>query len=266
MSGDELVISLVGMAVAGVTWALWYAQPRQIRRLRVAQGGRLVLDLAPLLSAVLLLVVLKTLSAHDVRDDVRYVGLYFLLGLGWVGAAMTGISVTGISPRDDVSERGNGAAAWAIAGAMLGITACYAGGNIGDGPGWPVVVFSAALATLGLFGVWLLLEAMTGISETVTIDRDIAAGMRLGAFLFAAGLMLGRAVAGDWVSGQATTRDFVATAWPVLIVGVAAAVIDRLARPRLDHPVPDPFVYGVIPGLAYITAAVLLVLRLGLPA
>ena len=35
------------------------------------------------------------------------------------------------------------AAVPAVVGALVGVTFCYAGGNIGDGPGWWVVVFSA---------------------------------------------------------------------------------------------------------------------------
>ena len=49
----------------------------------------------------------------------------------------------------------NAAAAMATAGATIGVTLSYAGGNIGDGPGWWVVVFSAAIATAGLFACWL---------------------------------------------------------------------------------------------------------------
>ena len=121
-------------------------------------------------------------------------------------------------------------AAVAIAGALLGITLCFAGGNIGDGPGWWVVVFSAGVATAGLFAAWLLLEALTGISDTVTIDRDLAAGVRLGGLLVACGLRLGWAVAGDWISAEATLRDFAANAWLVLVLLAIAVLVERVAR------------------------------------
>jgi hypothetical protein len=41
-------------------------------------------------------------------------------------------------------EHGNPAA-----GAILGLTLAFARGNIGNGPGWWVVVFSAGMSTLG---------------------------------------------------------------------------------------------------------------------
>jgi len=266
MSPDELVISLIGMMVAGLAWARWYAQPRRIRSARPTRAGRLVLDVIPLVAAIALFVVLKTLSAHDVRDDVRYLGLYFLLGCGWVGGALALIPFGGVSARDDVIERGNESAAWVIGGAILGVTLCFAGGNIGDGPGWWVVVFSAALATAALFVAWLLVEVLTGVSDTITIDRDRAAGVRVAGFLVACGLVLGRAVAGDWTSAQATVMDFGIYAWPVLLLVVLAYVIERTARPTADRPAADPFALGVIPAIAYLVIAIVQLARLGLPA
>lgn len=265
MSGDEVAISLFSMVVAGLTWAAWYAQPRLIRRLRPADTARRLLDMAPILSAAVLLGVLKVLSAHDVRDDIRYLGLYFLLGAAWVGLSAFCIPVSGISARDDVAERGNSSAAWVIAGGVLGITLCFAGGNIGDGPGWWVVVFSAGLATAGLFVAWLLLEALSGVSDTVTIERDPSAGIRVGAYLVACGLLLGRAVAGDWVSAQATLSDFCANAWPVLVLLTVAVLLERLARPTPARPVPAVFANGVVPALIFLASAAMHVLRLGIP-
>ena len=265
MSGDEIVVSLFSMVIAGITWAFWYASPRQIRRLRGSGGGQRVLDLAPLACGIVLLAVLKMLSSFDVRDDIRYIALYFLLGAAWVGFAMYCIPVSGISARDDVLERGNSSAAWVIAGAMLGITLCFAGGNIGDGPGWWVVVLSAGLATGGLFAVWLLLESMTGVSDTVTIDRDLAGGVRLGAFLVACGLRLGWAVAGDWVSAEATVRDFASKGWLVLVLLVIAVLVERVARPTREHPVPSLFANGIVPALIFLAGSLVHILRLGIP-
>ena len=59
--------------------------------------------------------------------------------------------------------------------------------NIGDGPGWWVVVFAAGLATAALFAAWLVLAQIGHGVDAVTIDRDLAAGVRLGAFLAACG-------------------------------------------------------------------------------
>jgi hypothetical protein len=210
-------------------------------------------------------VVLRNASAYDVRDDPRYLMFYLVLGAAWVSLWVRQLAITGVSTRDDVVERANGSAAIVVAGAMLGITLCYAGGNIGDGPGWWVVAFSAGLSTLALFAAWLLLEAASGVSETVTVDRDPSAGLRLAGFLVGCGLVLGRAVAGDWVSAEATVRDFVMMAWPVIVLVVVAAIVERLSRPTPESPRPAVILYGVIPALVYIAGAAYQVMRLGSP-
>jgi hypothetical protein len=68
-------------------------------------------------------------------------------------------------------------------GALLAVTLCYAGGNVGDVPGWWVVILSAALSTGTLLVAWLTLTGTAPIVDAVTVDRDPAAGLRLGAFL-----------------------------------------------------------------------------------
>src|SRR4051812_13339427 len=86
-------------------------------------------------------------------------------------------------------------------------SACHAGANIGNGPGWWVVIFSAALATGSLLVLWIALADLTPVADAVAIDRDPAAGIRLGGWLAASGLVLGRAVAGDWESAWQTVAE-----------------------------------------------------------
>ena len=76
-----------------------------------------------------------------------------------------------------------------------------------------MVIFSAALSTGAFFLLWAAVEWLTGISESVTVERTDGAGLRLGGFLAGVGMILGRAVAGDWVSAEATVRDFAVVAW-----------------------------------------------------
>jgi hypothetical protein len=90
-----------------------------------------------------------------------------------------------------------------------------------------VVAFSAGLSTVGFLGLWALTEWLTGISELVTVERAGGAGLRLGGFLAGTGMILGRSVAGDWVSAQATVRDFIGMAWPALLLALAAVTIER---------------------------------------
>ena len=261
MSGDEVFVFAASALLAVVMWGAWYIGPRRIRRLGRPAAGRSLLDLAPLVSLGVLLVVLKTVSAHDVRDDLRYLLLYFFLGAMWVSVAVRCLPLVGLSARDDVGERGNGSAARAISGAILALTLCYAGGNIGNGPGWWVVVFSAGLATVALLLSWLVLEAVARIADVVTIDRDEAAGLRLGGWLIACGLIAGVAAAGDWESAEDTVRTFVRVAWPLLPFVAVAALLEWQWRPTPEHPAPSVTAYGAIPALLYIGAAALHVYR-----
>ena len=266
MSGDEVAVLVVSGALALFGWIPWYARALRIRRLGAAPRGYALLFSVPPLCAVLLAVVLLTLAASDVRDAPRYIGLYMVIGAAWIAAGAHSLALVGVSARDDVAERRNPAAAFAIAGALIGITLCFAGGNVGDGPGWWVVLFSAGLATTCLLLIATLLETITGISDAVTIDRDIAAGVRLGGFFVAGGIILGRAAAGDWVSATATVRDFAWIAWPVLLVVAGAAFVERFARPTVRRPISPTLTHGVIPALILILAALLHVARLGAPA
>jgi uncharacterized membrane protein YjfL (UPF0719 family) len=262
MSDDEVFVFVASTLLAVVMWGIWYIAPRRIRRLGRRVSGQEFLDLAPLVSFAVLAIVLKTVSAHDVRDDLRYLLLYFFLGAAWVSVAIRCLPLVGLSARDDVVERANGSAARAIAGAIVAMTLCFAGGNIGDGPGWWVVVFSAGLATAALLLSWIALEAVTRVADVVTIERDNAAGLRLGGWLIACGLIAGMAAAGSWESAEDTVQTFVQVAWPLLPFVVAAALFERQWRPTPERPAPSVTTYGAIPALLYIGVAALYVYRL----
>jgi hypothetical protein len=165
------------------------------------------------------------------------------------------LAYAGISVRDDVIERRNRAALPATVGGLVGVTLCYAGGNIGNGPGWWVVVFSAALATLTLGAAWLVHERLTAANDAVTIDRDPSAGVRTGAFLAACGLLLGRAVAGDWVNAVATVRDYSRFLPAVAALVILGTVIERLARPTPERPHAPMSVFGIGVAILYLGVA-----------
>jgi hypothetical protein len=149
----------------------------------------------------------------------------------------------------------------------LGVTFCYIGSNIGEGPGFYVVIFCAALATLSFLALWWLLALLTQIDYTVTVDRDPAAGLRLGGFLVAAGLILGRAAAGNWISYQAASTDMLVYGLPAAVVLlIVAIVVERFTRPTVERPAPVPLLLGLAPMLFYILAAAVYVLSRGFPA
>lgn len=265
MSGDEVVVCAMALGAALLAWFRWYRPLFSTPRLGPSRRGRAWLAVAPPLGALILVAVLTTVAAHDVVNDLRYVLMYLALGAAWVGLAVWPLPLVGMSPRDDVVERGNAAAAPPSAAAVVALTLCFAGGNIGDGPGWWVVVFSAALATVGLFAAWLALDAVAVASDAVTIERDAAAGLRVAGFLVACGLVLGRAVAGDWVSVGATILDALRIAAPLVGLIAFAAVLERAARPTPERPEPPVGALGVGPAFAYVAAAAAYVAWLGLP-
>jgi hypothetical protein len=191
-----------------------------------------------------------------VRDDAVYLFFYMAMGAGWLGTGTWLLSVFGLSLRDDVCERGNAAAAWAIGGGMLGITALFAGANIGDGPGWWCVAFAGGLAMAALFLGWYALDALAGANDSVIVDRDTASGIRTGAYLAASGLLLGRGAAGDWTSAARTVVEF-ASAWAFVPLTVAAVFLETRFRPSPARPVGSLYAHGFFPALLYFSIAVL---------
>ena len=252
MSTDEHWVLLGGWLVAALTWWGWYSPLVA----RVRSGPRQKRDAVPWLSPLVchgtVLLVLLTLAADDVRDAPRYVLLYLGLGSAWVGLLQSKTIWLGVGGREDAVERSNVAAAVVSTGALLGLALCFAGGNVGNGPGWWVVLFGAALATSAWFGSWWAVEAATGVSELVTVERDLATGLRLASFLVGSGLLLGAAVAGDWESLEATLLDFALFGWPVVGLVLAEVAIGKL-NPRAA------FLRGALPALAYVTSVLYLV-------
>ncbi len=255
MSDTETFVFLGFICIAIPAWWRWYRFVFSIRAVVPVGLPRLLVALAPLAAFILLWLTLITLASSDVRDNFAYIAFYLLMGIAWLGIAVLFFPFAGISARDDVVERRNNAAAYAVCGALIGLMLCFAGGNIGNGPGWWVVVYSAALSSIALFVLWIGLQVLTRISDTVTIGRDTAAGLRLAGFLIAAGLVLARAVAGDWPGYFQTILDFVRFGWPVLVIVLIAVLAEFVFRPTVEHPYGSPVLAGLLPGIVYIGLA-----------
>lgn len=263
MSDDEMFAGFVSLFAAATLWGKWYARMAMVSTLHTAHASRGTLYLTPVLCLMALWWVLKQFSSHDVRDSRIYMMFYTVMGLAWVGLVSSLVPAWGVSARDDAVERRNPAAALAVGGALLGTTLAFAGGNIGDGPGWWVVVFCAALSTGGLLLAWGLVEGFTHLADAITIERDTASGLRLGAFLLSVGMVLGRCVAGDWESFAATWADFISDAWPVLFLVALEIGFSTLLRPTAEQPHPSPLLAGVPPAFIHVALALFYVLHLG---
>jgi hypothetical protein len=255
MSDDEVVVTIGATVIGPALWAFWLFRIARVGAVRPGRAGVRAIGLALVACSVFIFGVLKTAASFDVVNAPPYLFMYLVAGLAWLRVAEWFFRFAGLSARDDIVERRNMAALPAFVGALAGVTFCYAGANVGDGPGWWVVVFSAGLATATLFGAWLALGSLGDGIDAVTIDRDTAAGVRLGAFLAACGVVLGRAVAGDWESATQTVVD-AAPALPVVILMLGAAlVVERLARPTPRRPRAPLFLLGIVPAVLYLGIA-----------
>lgn len=254
MSEDEAAVSVVAFLVSLFSWGWWYGCV--IRSKRVAASGRTtprgLLLATPFVAAGLLLLILKCWSAHDVRDDGRYLAMYTGLGLAWCGVASFVPNWLGLSFRLDVLARGNRAAGWVLAGWILAVMLAFAGANVGDGPGWWVVIFSGLLSTGMLAFVFLAWELIARPNDALTIDRDLATGLRTAGLLIGCGAVFGVAAAGNWQDAPTTIRDFCHTAWPAIPIFVMAFVSHQLWRPTPENPRPLTLATGVAPMLVLI--------------
>lgn len=247
MSDDEIVVLLLSLVVAFPIWLGWYVRLRAVSAFVAREERREPLYFTPIACAIILFIILRIGASSDVRDSTIYLTFYEVMGAAWVGMSLLLIPLYGLNARDDGLERHNSAAIVAIDGALVGLTLCFAGGNIGEGPGWWVVVFSALLATAGWLLAWSILEVGTKISDTITVDRDPAAGVRLAGFLVATGVIMGRAVAGNWVSVSGTLIDFVHDGAPLLILVLVAFGIERVTHPTIQEPHAPLLAAGWLP-------------------
>jgi hypothetical protein len=265
MSPDELLVTVAAVFFGPVLWTVWLLRMSRLQTVQYRRAGTAPIAIALALCVVLVFGILKTGASFDVVDAPRYLFMYVVLGLAWSRVSEMAFAYAGVSARDDVIERGNSAAVPAVIGGLVAVTLCYAGGNIGDGPGWWVVVFSAGLATGTLLLAWLALSHLTAVTDAVTIDRDPAAGLRLGAFLVSSGLVLGWAVAGDWHSARATVTDLVVVLPAILAILIGALIVERLARPTPQVPHLPLVAYGLLPATLYICIAIATLSWLGWP-
>jgi hypothetical protein len=262
MSGGEAFVSLVSAGLAITIWLATLARVLRFSSYGLPRGSSTALLFSLPVCLLIVFWILRTLASHDVREDNRYIAMYGFMGAAWIGMAPA-FFLPGISVRDDFLERRNTSAALAVLGYMLGSTFCFSGGNIGDGPGWWVVVFCAIIANLALMFLWLAANWFAPIADAITIDRDPAVGLRMAGFFVGCGLILGRAVAGDWHSLDATLRDFAVKAWPALILLVVLIVGERFSKPRFHRDEQALLARGLFPALFYVVIGLIAVLGQG---
>ena len=216
-----------------------------------------MLAIMPFACAAILFLVLRLWADDDVKYATEYLFMYTLMGAAWLGVFLKIATFCGIDPIVDTLEHRNPAVLIPSAALMVALTVAFAGGNMGNGPGWWVVIFSSGIACGSLLLCWLVLECLRddSPSEKITVDRDITAGVRFAGLLLSCGLIFGRAAAGDWVSADATFIDFICLAWPgFLLTGVFLVQELVLPRPPSDNGA-EVVTTGILPAGAYLAAA-----------
>lgn len=251
MSEDETVVVVFSSAFSVIFWAWWYGAVLTAKSSPVAgrAPARGLLLTIPLLAFIVLFLILQFWSASDVRDDGRYLTMYSLMGLAWCGVASLIPAWLGISFRHDVLVRANHSASWVFSGWILGVMLTFAGANIGDGPGWWVVAFSALLSSGMLTLVFSVWEKLADSNDAITIDRDLPTGLRMFGLFIGCGAVFGVSAAGDWQSADATIRDFLLTAWPAIPIFLIALIFHVFLRPTPENPRPALLTTGVAPML-----------------
>jgi len=185
-------------------------------------------------------------GAVEVRGHVGEVFFLTFLGIVWLIISMHLFPWFGLCIADDAIERRNPAALIALLCATLAITIIYVAGNLGEGPSYWNNVFSAGR-----------------VSVSIAEERDLASCVRFGGFILAAGLILCRAVAGDWHSESATMQDFIRDGWPSAMLCVVAVFVERMLRPSRARPFPAWVRCGLVPALTYLGVACAWVVHLG---
>jgi len=241
------------------------------RSVRIPSGSVRPTRVPAILYSVLILVcgaallfALTRWADHEVRSDAREIAFYFIFSLACIVTARELFAIFGISWRDHVIERRNFAAGAVYAGFTMGATSSVAGANTGNGPGWWVVLFCAALSTGTLLVWWISLSWIARVHEAITIERDFGCGIRVGGFLLSTGLLLGGSVAGDWKSFAKTLADFALYAWPSAALLIAFSVFERvLARRALSKEGIGTTASAVI-AAGMIAAAAVYLFRVGI--
>jgi hypothetical protein len=260
---DEVFLLFASAVVSLVGLVHWFRRLRSVSKLGAAPFHRAPLYLSALAGFAVLGIVILLWADQQIRDNSGYVLLVFLMGGAWLTVAGAIFPWMGIGLRDDALERRNPAATLALGGAILAVMLTFSGANTGDGPSFWNNVFSGLLATATLFFLWLVLATAGGAARSISEERDVASGIRLGSFLLSEGIILGRAVAGDWHSVEGTARDFIQLGWPGAVILVVAVAAERVLGPGPGAVHPPVLGRGVVPGVSYLLAALLWTVALG---
>lgn len=263
MSQGEIGVTVVAAIITSIFSFGWLIRVLTPTTLHSSRAARWPLWLSPLTAVAAIFIILRLFAASDVRNAPNYLAMYTVMGAAWLCMGSHLFRLMGLNAADDVALRNNSASGILFTGALFGFAAAFAGGNIGDGPGWWVVLFSSGLATIALFLVWLLLNGAVQATHNVVVERDLGAAIRLGALLTCLGVVFGRGAAGNWQGAPAAASDFIAIAAPALLILAPELALSWLFRPTPRNPTSPTFIAGIIPAAIYFAATAAYLRHLG---
>jgi hypothetical protein len=263
LSGDETLVLITSSIAALFFISVGWGMIVRVSSLNGSRLRRLPLVLTPAVGIALLVYVLRTWADRQVREHLIYQVLFVVLSVAWTGVVASAMRLLGIRIRLDAIERCNAASVAAAAGALLGQLLCYTGANIGGGETIWSTILPALLGTATWFALWSAMELVANISHAIAVERDLASGWRLAGVLIAMGLILGRAMAGDYHSPEETLHDFVKAGWPAGLVAIMGIVMQLAWRPTRRHIQPRRFLFGLLPCFLTIAASAVYIVTLG---
>jgi uncharacterized membrane protein YjfL (UPF0719 family) len=258
--GDEWLFFLAAAASTIGLIITYYLPLLSISPMKRSNLQRFALACLPLVALIPTYVVLQRWADPRVVGHLDYTILFMLGGGMWIFVASRFLGVLGISIRDDAIERDNLAALVAVWGILCGVGIIYALSNIGEGATiWTTLVPGFA-ATFVLLLMFVLIELTGGaVADAITIDRDVASGLRLGGAVLGCSIILGHSAAGDWTSWNRTWSDLATRGWPALVIAIAAGVLQRMLGPTAHRPQPGILKLGVVPATLVVAAGLLVV-------
>ena len=248
----ELLLFFASGFVAVVQFIIWYEVILAAWPPERTQMAKYVLGALPVFATAIILVTLLNMASFDVVGAPFYIIMYLLMGYVWVQfSPRLMFRLFDLSWRDDVLNMDNRAALIPLVGGYLGTTVIYAGANIGDGPGWWCVLVAGGLGLAAWALLGRLVAKLTGAFEQITVGRDVGCGIRMGCYLLASGIILGRASGGDWTSFGATLVEFLDGS-PALLLAAGVILLERVFRESREkngergNDIPISVIVGVM--------------------
>lgn len=250
----------------------WYKGIMGVWPREEARLERMILSMLPLNFLLMAWVTNITVASYDVLDSVFFVLFYIIMGFAWIYFTLFLFALFfNIHWLHDILELKNKAALVTVCGIYMGAGAIFCGASIGDGPGWWTVILAGFLGLAALLIFAALSEKIAGTFTRITIERDLPCGIRMGFYLLATGILLGRACGGNWYSFTLTVYDFILAFWPAAVLFAVMLLVEvyfgnaqkrMLAMENMQTSAPPTLLPSLIIGSGYFVFALFAVLAL----